>query len=136
MIITLILIGMVITGIILLNVSDSEKFELSWKAEEMIIFISIVLITIGIILLAIFGAMAGANAVSYDLDYQNVLHEKEMLEYRIEHMEDNITGNEMLYNDIVEFNNELRREKKWANNPWTNWFYNKNIASLDYIELD
>lgn len=136
MITTLILIGMIITGIILLNVSDSEKFELSWKAEEMITFISIALITIGIILLAIFGMMAGCNAVSYDLDYQNFLHEKEMLEYRIEHMEDNITGNEMLYNDIVEFNNELRREKKWANNPWTNWFYNKNIASLDYIELD
>ena len=59
-----------------------------------------------------------------------------MLEYRIEHMEENITGNEMLYNDIVEFNNALRSEKKWANNPWTSWFNNQDIASLDYVEWD
>jgi hypothetical protein len=50
-------------------------------------------------------------------------------------MEENITGNEMLYNDIVEFNNKLRAEKKWAFNPWTDWFNNKDIASIDYIEL-
>lgn len=136
MIITLIFISMIVIGIILPHVSDSGKFKLSWEAKEVIEGISFVLILFGIILLIIFGTMACANAVSYDLDYQNVLHEKEMLEYRIEHMEENITGNEMLYNDIVEFNNELRREKKWVNNPWTNWFYNKNIASLDYIELD
>jgi hypothetical protein len=59
-----------------------------------------------------------------------------MLEYRIEHIEENITGNEMLYNDIVEFNNELRSTKKWANNPWTNWFYNQDIATIDYIEIE
>jgi hypothetical protein len=71
-----------------------------------------------------------------ELDYQNTMHEKEMIEYRIEHIEDNITGNEMIYNDIVEFNNKLRFEKKWANNPWTSWFNNKYIASIDYVELN
>ena len=76
------------------------------------------------------------NAIHCDLNYQNTLHEKEMLEYRIEHMEENITGNEMLYNDIVEFNNSLRSVKKWANNPWTNWFYNQDIATIDYVELN
>jgi hypothetical protein len=35
-----------------------------------------------------------------------MLHKREMLEYIIEHMEENMTGNEMLYKDIVEFNNE------------------------------
>ena len=75
------------------------------------------------------------NVCNYDVEYQNALHQKEMLEYRIEHMEDNITGNEMLYNDIVEFNNELRNTKKWANNPWTNWFNNQDIAAMDYVEL-
>ena len=71
-----------------------------------------------------------------DIKYQNAVYEKEMLEYRIEHMEENITGNEMLYNDIVEFNNGLRSIKKWANNPFTNWFYNQDIATIDYVELD
>ena len=50
-------------------------------------------------------------------------------------MSDNIVGNEMLYNDVVEFNNELRRIKKWANSPWVSWFYNQKIASIDYIEI-
>ena len=62
--------------------------------------------------------------------------EKEILEYRIDNMKDNIVGNEMLYNDIVEFNNELRNVKKWADSPWTNWFYNQDIATIDYIEID
>lgn len=70
------------------------------------------------------------------MEYQNTLYKKEMLEYRIEHMKENVTGNEMLYNDIVEFNNMLRAKKKWTNNPWTDWFNNKDIASIDYIELD
>lgn len=135
MIITLIFVSMVVIGIILWNVSNNRNFKLSWETREKIEFIGFVLILIGILLLTIFGTLAVCNAVSYDLDYQNFLHEKEMLEYRIEHMEENITGNEMLYNDIVEFNNELRKEKKWANNPWTSWFNNKDIASLDYIEL-
>ena len=50
-------------------------------------------------------------------------------------MEENITGNEMLYNDIVEFNNELRSVKKWVSNPWTNWFNNQKVASIDYVEI-
>ena len=69
-----------------------------------------------------------------EVDYQNALYEKEVLEYRIENMESDITGNEMLYNDIVKFNNGLRSAKKWANNSWTNWFNNKDIATIDYVE--
>lgn len=72
--------------------------------------------------------------IGKEVDYQNALYEKEVLEYRIENMESNITGNEMLYNDIVEFNNELRSTKKWANNPWLNWFFNEDIATIDYVE--
>ena len=74
--------------------------------------------------------------VNKDIKYQNALYEKEMLEYRIDNMEDNIIGNEMLYNDIVEFNNDLREVKKWANNPWVNWFYNQDIATIDYVKID
>lgn len=134
MIITLIFIGMVIIGIILCIISKNRKLD--WTTRDNLDFIGVTTIIVGIIACLFAGAFIGANAISYDLNYQNVLHEKEVLEYRIEHMEENITGNEMLYNDIVEFNNELRNERKWANNPWTNWFNNKDIASLDYIELD
>lgn len=129
MIWTLILIGIVIIGIICIivgNYYSSEGLFLSG------LFTTIVSI---LILVTFIGMIIGANATA-NIDYQNKLHERDMLEYRIEHMEENITGNEMLYNDIVEFNNNLRTTKKWANSPWTNWFNNQKIASMDYIELE
>lgn len=52
-----------------------------------------------------------ATQTGKEINYQNALYEKEVLEYRIENMEEDVTGNEMLYNDIVEFNNELRSTK-------------------------
>lgn len=71
-----------------------------------------------------------------DVAYQNKLAEKQMLEYRINKQED-IVGNELLYSQIVEFNNNLRSTKKWANIIWTNWFYNQDIANkIDYIVVE
>ena len=75
-------------------------------------------------------------SLNADVDYQNTLAEKQMLEYRINKQED-IVGNELLYSQIVAFNNDLRSTKKWANNIWTNWFYNQDIANkIDYIVVE
>lgn len=136
MIITLMFIGMIIVGAILLKIKESKRRELSYSVRDIIETIGIAFVVIGILCSIFTSAFIMTNVITYDVSYQNVLHEREMLEYRIEHMKENITGNEMLYNDIVEFNNELRETKKWANNPWTNWFNNEDIASLDYIELN
>lgn len=127
MIITLIIIGLLIAGIICLVV-ESKKSWCFGPGFVLTILSSCALLfaTIGII----------DAQVNKDVRYQNKLYEREMLEYRIDNMEDNLVGNEMLYKDIVEFNNDLRDVKKWANNPFTNWFYLEDIASLDYIELD
>ena len=75
---------------------------------------------------------------SKDINYEKTVYEKQVLEYRLEQVEQgvNVTGNELVYNDVVEFNNHLRSIKKWANNPWTNWFNNDLIAdNIDYIEI-
>ena len=135
MIITLIGLGLLIVGIILAIVNAKVYFE-NWKVRDWIEWIKFPALFIGSIITTASIVIILINATIYDVEYQNMLHTREMLEYRIEHMEENITGNEMLYNDIVEFNNELRAEKKWALNPWTNWFNNQDIASIDYIELD
>lgn len=81
-------------------------------------------------------AFATCNSIVKETDYQDALFEKQVIEYRLENKDDNIVGNEMLYNDIVAFNNMLRGQKKWATNPWTNVFNNDLIASIDYIELE
>lgn len=67
-------------------------------------------------------------------DYEKKLYEKEVIEYRLENADRNIIGNELLYNDIVEFNNSLRTPKRYANSLWINWFYNADIASIEYID--
>ena len=73
--------------------------------------------------------------ISSDLKYVNTLAKKEMLEYCLE-KQSNIVGNELLYSEILEFNNDLRSIKKWANNPWTNWFNDQKIANnIDYIKF-
>ena len=124
MIITIICAIVLIVGIILYNILDVDDHWLhivltAFGATGIFICI-IIIITV---------------QIHAEEDYQNKLHEREVIEYRIKHTQDNIVGNEMLYNDIVEFNNSLRSDKKWANNPWTSWFNNAKIASIDYIEL-
>ena len=128
MIITLIVIALLIIGIVCAIIGRKSYSAIPEVA-------GLVLITISVLasLFAI-GFIIDAN-VNKDVDYQNKLYEKEVLEHRIDNMSENIVGNELLYNDIVEFNNELRNTKKWANNPWTNWFNNEKIASIDYIEI-
>lgn len=131
---TLISIVAIVVGVISLN--NINNYHLSRNIRSTLeIFGSIGFIAGGICLLLCIMATL-FTIVNYDISYQNKLYEKEMLEYRIEQIDEDITGNEMLYNDIVEFNNDLRHTKKWANNLWTNWFYNQKIASIDYVELD
>lgn len=134
MIITLIGLGLLVVGIALAIINNKVRFK-SWKAKDNIGLLKFICFLVGGTTVFCASILILINITNYDVEYQNTLHEKEMLEYRIEHMEENITGNEMLYNDIVEFNNELRNTKKWANNPWTNWFNNEKIASIDYIEI-
>lgn len=133
MIITLICLALIAIGIAFVIIGKKKH---NYYNDFGIDFCGVLLIAIGIVCgLFSFGFIIG-NAATCELNYESVLHEKEVLEYRIEHMEENITGNEMLYNDIVEFNNKLRNTKKWANSLWTNWFNNQDIASIDYIKLD
>ncbi len=129
MIITLIVVGIIVGAVACFIIANRTYSDLAFGlgiALAIIAFFASLFVFIGIIDIQVNG----------DIHYQNKLYEREMLEYRIEHIEDNITGNEMLYNDIVEFNNELRSTKKWANNPWTNWLYNQDIATIDYIEIE
>lgn len=127
MIITILGVLLLIGGILLLN-SDTCK--------DLLIGCGVIGTFIGGVMLGISILAISITQINREIDYQNKSYERDMLEYRIENMEEDIVGNEMLYNDIVEFNNELRSVKKWANNPWTNWFNNADIATIDYIELE
>lgn len=111
------------------------KCKISYKLRDRLFTPIIVVFLLGLFSSAGCGTLILMNTIGYDLDYQTKLHEKEVLEYRLEHLYDNIVGNETIYSDIVAFNNDLLAEKTWANNCWTSWFNNKDIASIDYIKL-
>lgn len=127
MLIILIAIGLLILGVVLINRSNYNDV-----AE----FIGVMLVVIMALVVGICSIVIIKTQMNKEVIYQNKLYEKEVLEYRIDNMEEDVVGNEMLYNDIVEFNNELRDVKKWANNPLVNWFYAKDVATIDYVELD
>lgn len=111
------------------------KIRYSFDTYEEFYIYTILLTIFTVFFFTLVGGSILRVKINEDIDYQSALYEKKVIEYRIDHMLDNIVGNEMLYNDVVEFNNELRRIKKWANNPWVSWFYNQKIASIDYIEI-
>ena len=132
----LLFIVLITFGTIMLIIGVRDTYNFSWQTKDVLQNIGIMLTLIGIFAEIICVAGIIMNRIGYDIDYQNASYEREMLEYRLDHREDDFPGNEMLYDDIVNFNNKLRSQKKWANNPWTNWFNNEKIAALDYIELD
>lgn len=134
MIITLIFIGIFVAGIVLLIIGNSSK--ISYNARDIIMFIVVVCLLIGGILGTITGGISIGTAINADLDYEKTIYERDVLEYRLEHSDENMVGNELLYNDIVEFNNRLRHTKEWADSPWISWFFNQKIADIEYIELD
>lgn len=90
---------------------------------------------IGVLVLMVCSVLAIIAAATKDKVYQDMLYQRKVLEYRLSHEEENTIGNELLYSDIVEFNNELRSDKTYSDNIWINWFFNDKVATIDYIEI-
>lgn len=115
-----------VVGIVFVVVSDSW---MDW-AEILGLFCTIIGVG-GLLSSLIIITIIQSNA---DVNYQANLERREMLIYRLEHQDDNLVGNELLYQEIRAFNENLREHKKWANNPWVNWFYNEKNATFEYID--
>lgn len=120
-----------VIGIIIIVLENKSVIAEAWGA------VGIVVLTAGIVLTLVLGtyAVVVAAKVGIGTEYQNMLFERETIVYRIDKEKENIVGNEMLYNNIVEFNNKVRAEKNGVDNWWLSWFFNKDIAKIEYIEL-
>lgn len=108
------------------------KILLDKMYDELLPVLSLVIGVVGTVLCGLFLLI---NLMVMDVNYQNKLEEKSMLEYRIQKGEE-IAGNELLYSQVVDFNNDLRSTKILSKNPWVNCFNNWKIAEIDYIEID
>lgn len=129
MLLTMLSGGVLIVGIILIVIGRDD-----WDVNVKTI-LGILLTLIGGVVLVILSVLAIITAATKDKVYQDMLYQREVLEYRLSHEEENTIGNELLYSDIVEFNNELRSDKTYSDNIWINWFFNDKVATIDYIEI-
>ena len=113
-------------GAILLKI---DGLDLGWKA-----CLGAILACLGAAVVVVASIYVAQTHLMKEATYRNTMYQKSVLEYRLENQ--NLVGNELLYNDIVEFNNNLRTCKELSKNPFTNWFYNSKVAKIDYINID
>lgn len=96
---------------------------LSWVAGGVCAIVAVVAIIIA--------------ATHNDIITENLIARHEAIEYRLEQCEEdtNVIVNGGVYNDLIEYNAEVRRHKRWTHDPWVGWFYSDGPAELEYIEL-
>jgi hypothetical protein len=138
MLITISFISVLLLGIIGLIVYNLIYKYHDYADPQWLSITSTICIALASICLVFAVGIIVSNTCEKDIYYQNKLYEKQVLEYRLEQIENgvNTTGNELVYSDIVKFNNSIREVKKWANNPWTSWFNNDLIAdNIDYVAI-
>ena len=86
--------------------------------------------------IAICGLIALFTQCFKDVDYEKAIMQREVLVYRLENGGDYYTGNEELFNEVLDFNKMLYDSKRLSDNPWFNWYWNDKIAdNIDYIQL-
>lgn len=132
MLILIILGVLTVVGIVLVVL---YKFDINHFDYDLSYGIGLGLIFFAGAAMIIASGFAIGVQVTKDKDYQNALYEKQVLEYRLDHIEENLVGSELLYSDITEFNNELRTCKYYVKSPWLGLFYNDKIATIEYIEI-
>lgn len=66
---------------------------------------------------------------------KKMIYQREVLEYRIEHLGSRAVEESALYTEITDYNARIVQERVIANNPWLNLFAQKSIAELDTIDI-
>lgn len=116
------------------SISTSNHYEAKRCRADYSQFIGVIASSLfGIIVFILCLVMMCIHLPSDQVQYNQIKMEYDILQYRVEHIEDNNVGNELLYNDVVEFNQRLYEIKRVANNKWINWFVVEKVAELDYV---
>ena len=120
MILTILFLVLLIISIVILWLND-------WY-NDVVTFVGIFLGILSFIAIVVILVLILTVQTHKDLNYEQFQYERTQL---IEQYEQ---GNQYAYDSIIEFDKQLLSIKKWANNPFTNWFYNQRIANeVDFI---
>ena len=124
-------------GLLAIAIVLHIAYERWWNCPECFTYISVLSYIIGGALVLVCVLACIISSVSNDIEYQQELNKREAIVYRLEHLdnEENLLVNGGVYDDVVEFNNNLLTYKTWTHNPWVGCFLTDKVAELDYIEL-
>ena len=97
----------------------------------------LILSLISAIFTIFFGSYCIINKINADINYENMLMQRNAIVYRLEQTknDNNLLVNGGVYEDVIEYNNTIRKYKRWKHNFWLSWFYPADIDKLEYIEL-
>ena len=68
------------------------------------------------------------NIMQYNIQYNSLCKRLEIINSEYE----DVSKSDVIA-DIAEWNKNVVNYKYWANSPWTNWFYSKEIA--DHLQM-
>lgn len=129
--IIIILIVFLILGIAMYKIGATNPFN-----SDIGLFGVLLSVTCGC-LIVICAIIIIINQVTADLKYEGLQECRDAIVYRLEQIDtndQNIMVNGGIYDDIIAYNQNVRRLKKFRNSFWTNWFVPKGIEKFQYIE--
>lgn len=132
MIWTLLGIGLLIVGGILLYVECKTYIDACFYTG-VVTFISGLIIAI-ICILNLIGGHCAVDKSIYDaeLEYNALIKQVEAVNSEYEDV-----SKATVINRVYRWNSGVYSKKYWAENPWTNWFYDKDyVNSLKYIDME
>lgn len=125
MIIALIVGGLFLAGIGMILWYNSKPYaDSEWRLD-----IGALLMAINAAIGVIIGTIIIVNTIAPEHKF-----EQDMIEYNVLQYEEE-NGYISFAEDVVDYNHKVNNYKKWANNPWVNWFYYDGCEDLPYYEL-
>lgn len=137
MIITLIGLGILIIGIVLVILN--EKTDIFARFYDEIELLGGFSILFGTIIFGTCIVIILCKGIGENNTINKNKMEYEALQRRIEivNSEYEDASRSDLIKDINEWNEEVYNQKYWAKNPWTSWFINQKIVDeLEYIDFE
>lgn len=133
MIWTIITVTILVISIALLVIACIKNIGALGVISLVVLFISgLVAIMMGIALITAH-CMTNRKITAYQMQHDSIIREIEALE----NSESEKIFKVEVIKDVYEWNSDVYSKKYWSANPWTNWFYNKNVVdSLEYIEME
>lgn len=129
--------GLFLVGVVLILLFIIFYIIFNRTDIEVLMFVAAACLALGLGLTVVYGIAKIVTTINNEITYQNMLEQKTAIEYRLNKInnDENVLVNGGVYNDLVEYNNELRKYKKWSNNFWTKGLIESKPAELDYIVL-